>query len=248
MIRFLSALLLSLAATLPAHAAAPQAADPKVLRILFIGNSLTYTNDLPSRLARVAQATGREAHVKMIARADFSLEDHWTQKTATDALAAEKWDVVVLQQGPSTRADSREELIASTKRFAEVIRKAGAKPAIYMGWPRAGRKEDFLAVIEAHRAAAAAADAILIPAGEAWMRALAEQPRLRLYSDSLHPTVAGSDLAVLTHYFSLFPAGPQEFTEAYVSKIDAVLSIPNGRRDLFFDAATRAIDSPLAIQ
>lgn len=244
--RALSALLLLLVA-LAGHATTQAPPQPTKLRILFIGNSLTYTHDLPARLARVAQATGREAQVEMIARADFSLEDHWVQKTAADALGR-KWDVVVLQQGPSSLPDSRDELIASTKRFADAIRSIGAKPAIYMVWPRAGRKEDFLAVIESHRAAAEAADAILIPAGEAWMRALAQQPRLRLYSDSLHPTVAGADLAVLTHYFALFPAGPQEFTEDYVAKIDAVLSIPDGRRDLFFDAATRAIDSPLAIQ
>jgi len=243
----LSAFLLSLALALAAHAAAQAPAPPKELRILFIGNSLTYTNDLPARLARVAEATGRKAVVESVALADYSLEDHWSRKTAADALRR-KWDVVILQQGSSELPESRAQLIEFAKRFAKPIREAGAKPALYMVWPLASRPKDFSAVIDAYRAAAEAADALVLPAGEAWLRALASDNSLNLYRDGIHPTAAGSDLAVLAIYFSLFPAGPQEFDEAFVAKIASVLDIPTRSRDLFFDAATRAIDSPLPIK
>ena len=112
----------------------------------------------------------------------------------------------------------------------------------------APRARDFNAAIASYRAAAEATDAILLPAGEAWLRALAQDDGLRLYRDDIHPTAAGSDLAVLTIYFALFPAGPQEFDEAFVAKIASVLNIPSRSRDLFFDAATRAIDSPMPIR
>ena len=96
-----------------------------------------------------------------------------------------------------------------------------------------------------HRQAAQAIDAILLPVGEAWLRALSKDKRLKLYGDAIHPSSIGSDLIVLTIYFGLFPAGPQEFTEAYVTKIAKALDMQEDKRDLFFDAATRAIDEPL---
>ena len=53
---------------------------------------------------------------------------------------------------------------------------------------------------------------------------------------------------MLTTYLSLFPAGPQEFDEAFVQRIATALDIPAPRRDQVFDAATRSIDEPLAIK
>ena len=241
---------LLLAMGLAVAAAGPAPGKPVVrdpARILFIGNSLTEWTDIPKRLASVAQATGRSLTVESIAYPDYSLADHLAEGTATRAIA-KGWDVVVLQQGPSSQPASRTELVESVRRFSEAIRASGAKPAVYMVWPLASRKRDFPAVIASYRAAAVASDAILIPAGEAWLRAFTEEPKLALYSDSIHPSSLGGDLAVLTMYFSLFPAGPQEFDEAFVAKIARALDLPAARRDLFFDAATRAIDLPLAIQ
>lgn len=55
--------------------------DPaKALRVLFIGNSLTYSNDLPSIVEAFAKVTGQRAFAyKAIAFPDFSLEDHWNK-------------------------------------------------------------------------------------------------------------------------------------------------------------------------
>ena len=221
-------------------------AAPGSTRVLFIGNSLTYTTDIPERVAKVADATGRKAVIETVAIASFSLEDHWTDGRALAAIR-KGWDVVVLQQGTSADADGREQLIEYAKRFAKPIREAGAKPALYMVWPLKERPKEFAAAIASYRAAAKAIDAILIPAGEAWLRALSKEPRLRLYSDSIHPSSYGSDLCVLSIYFSLFPAGAQEFDEAYVARIAKTLEIPADRRDFFFDVVTRAIDEPLVI-
>ena len=53
------------------------------LSILFIGNSLTYTNDLPGMVQRlVAAASGETPTVESVAFGDYSLEDHWNQGDA----------------------------------------------------------------------------------------------------------------------------------------------------------------------
>jgi hypothetical protein len=246
MARILSIFLLALAWGFGSSAAQSPAPE-KPLRVLFIGNSLTYWTDIPKRVGEVASATGRKAVIESVAYPAFSLEDHWNDGRALAAIK-KGWDVVVLQQGTSAHADGREQLIEYARRFAKPIREAGAKPALYMVWPLADRPKDFSATIESYRLAAQAVDGILIPAGEAWMRALSKEPRLKLYSDGIHPTSLGSDIATLTIYFSLFPAGHTEFDEAYVTKIARTLEIPADRRDLFFDVATLSIDSPLVIK
>jgi hypothetical protein len=139
--------------------------------------------------------------------------------------------VVVLQQGSSARYPDRTLLIDYARRFAKPIREAGARPALYMVWPTSDRMQDFRGVISAYREAAQAIDAIVLPVGEAWLRALSADKRLRLYGDVIHPASLGVDLAVLTIYFTLFPAGPQEFDDAFVAKMAKALEIPAERRD-----------------
>ena len=77
------------------------------LRVLFVGNSLTETNDLPSVVAGLARATGRSLEYRTIAFGGFALEDHWAQGDARAALASRTWKVVVMQQGPSALPESQ---------------------------------------------------------------------------------------------------------------------------------------------
>jgi hypothetical protein len=240
---FLLALLLACAQVMAADAPAP----PKQLRVLFIGNSLTSTGDIPARFARLADAMGRKATVEMVAFPDYGLDEHWRDGRALEAIK-KGWDVVVLQDASSTKPDSRAQLADYTRRFAKPIREAGAKPALYMVWPSTDKLREFSFVIAAHRAAAESADAILLPVGEAWLRALGTDKRLKLHSDTIRPNSLGQDLAVITIYLTLFPAGQYEFDEAFVAKAAKALEIPAERRDLLFDAATRAIDEPLEVK
>lgn len=236
---------LALAAWLVAHAAF--AAPPQPTRVLFIGNSITTASDIPSRVAKVAEATGRAVKAQAVASGGYSLADHWREGAARERLR-EGWDIVVLQQDVPAGPEERERFVQDVKRFAAAIREAGARPALLMTWPRADRLPELRESIAAHRAAAEAADAILLPAGEAWLRALGADRRLKLYTgEGTQPAALGSDLAVLTIYLSLFPAGPQEFDEAYVGKVAKALRTPDSTRDLIFDAATRAIDEPLPL-
>src|SRR6185369_8269312 len=77
-----------------------QAPAQKPLRILFIGNSLTYTGDVPGRVALLAGALGRKAEVESITAPGYQLEDHWREGKAQAAIR-KGWDVVILQQGSS---------------------------------------------------------------------------------------------------------------------------------------------------
>ena len=228
-----------------AGVALAQETPSKPTKILFIGNSLTYTLDTPARLVKLAKAMGRDVVARSQAYPNFSLEDHWVDGRALAEIRKGGWDVVVLQQGSSESPDS---LAKSVKQFAGPVREAGAKLALFMPWVPQDRARTFPDNIAAHRAVAESSGAILIPVGEAWLRALSKDRRLKLYGDLVHQASLGSDLAVLTTYLTLFPAGPQEFTEEYVARAAKALDLPADRRDALFDAATLAIDEPMTLK
>ena len=195
---------------LAALLAITQPASPT--RILFIGNSLTYANDLPAMVCGLARAASRKVICESVAKPDYSLEDHWNERDARRAITR-GWDFVVLQQGPSALPESRALLVDYTKRFDAEIRKAGARTALYMVWPSRQRRGDFEGVSQSYRAAAKAVGGVLLPAGDAWRSAWAIDARLALYSpDGLHPSNSGTYLAALVIYPLIFKE-PAPLTE-----------------------------------
>ena len=179
------------------------------VRVLFIGNSLTYYNKLPEIVEAFAKSRKLKIRIKSVAEPNFGLVDHWNNDATHKLIAREKWDFVVLQQGPSASAEGRAYLLEYAVRFAKEIVKAGAKPAMYMVWPEEIRKQDFAGVSESYTLAARKIDGILLPAGEAWREAWRNDPKLDLYSaDRFHPAVEGSYLAALVIFQRLFGESP----------------------------------------
>ncbi|HST61604.1 MAG TPA: hypothetical protein VLK84_23065 [Longimicrobium sp.] len=165
-------------------------------RILFIGNSLTYFNGLPQMFAALADSAGETAPVvEAVAYPDFGLEQHWEDGRAADAIRAGCWDVVVLQQGPSSLAESRALLLDYAGRYAALVRESGGQTALFSVWPSASRRGDFDRAIESYALAADAVDGVLLPAATAWLQAWERDAELALYADGLHPTPRGSYLA-----------------------------------------------------
>jgi hypothetical protein len=176
------------------------------LRVLFIGNSLTYANDLPAMVAALAGPSAGAVRIEVqdASNPNYALEDHWADPRTMDALDQGGWDVVVLQQGPSSLPENQANLRDFATRFADRIRSLGGAPALYMVWPDVTRLSFFDAVSLSYRAAAEAAGAALYPAGEAWRAAWLEDASLTLYGgDGYHPSVLGSYLAALTIYRGL---------------------------------------------
>jgi hypothetical protein len=170
-------------------------------RLLFIGNSLTYVNDLPAVVAALGAQTGDDIGVHAIAFPDYSLDDHWAEGSAARALRNGKWEIVVMQQGPSSLPENQVLLAAAAERYAPLIRAAGAEPALYMVWPAANRSGDFDRVRDSYARAATRVQGLFLPAGEAWRAAWAREPNLALYGvDGFHPSPLGTLLAALVIY------------------------------------------------
>lgn len=172
--------------------------------VLFIGNSLTYTNNLPAIVQAIAEAAGHTLAQGSAVAPNVSLEDHWRSGVENTILAVEA-DVVVMQQGPSSLPANQEYLRVWTEMLAPVIREAGGRPALYMVWPEASRIDAFDAVYHSYQSAAEAVDGLFIPAGQAWRNAWAQDPTLPFYgSDGFHPSQLGSAVAALTIFRVVF--------------------------------------------
>jgi len=186
-------------------AAGGAGAQQRHLRVLFVGNSLTATNDLPATVAAIARAVGHTAiDVQTVAPGGYALEDHWADGSALAALRTGRFDVIVLQQGPSSLPESRVNLIAWTKRWADEARAHGTRPAVLTVWPERERFSVFADVVRNYRDAARAANALLLPAGQAWQNAFRRRPAIGLYGpDAFHPSRLGTYLAALVAYTGL---------------------------------------------
>lgn len=162
-----------------------------------IGNSLTYTWDVPGLVAEMAARSGApRPHVQSFAYANYALEDHWENGPALGALRSGRYHVLVMQQGPSTLPSSYGYLLDWSGRWADEARRVGTRPALYAVWPPDGGDLD--AGITNYTSAAAINAAGLFPVSHAWRLAWQGTPRPELYGpDRFHQGPDGAWLAAL---------------------------------------------------
>jgi hypothetical protein len=213
--------------------------------ILFVGNSLTYTEDLPGLVEGLASAVGKPLQTASIAVPGYSLEDHWNQGDALRFIDRGGWSVVVLQQGPSSLEESRTLLRRDTARFDQRVRAVGARTALFSVWPESSRQSAFSAVAESYSLAAADVGGIYLPVTQAWLNAWERDPSLPLYSaDGFHPSAHGSYLAALVIAAALTGAPPQSMPARVVRPDGTALSIPADAATILRVAAAAAVSAP----
>jgi hypothetical protein len=204
--------------------AIPQTPSRQIVRVLFIGNSYTYFNNLPDIVAGMAAADpdGPIIVPSLATRGGATLGWHLENGTALKSLASGKWDFVVLQErsllGGSVKdgktiVGDPSAFHASTRDWVRRIRAVGATPILYMTWARrepsdpATRVQKELA--DAYLTIGRELGVKVAPVGLAW----AETKR-RLYTldlhmwDASHPTPAGSYLAAAVLYATLTGRSP----------------------------------------
>lgn len=213
------------------------------LRVLFVGNSLTYVNDLPAFVEAMARTdSDRPLVYKTVAFPNYSLEDHWREGTARAELADGRWDYVVMQQGPSSLPENQENLKTWAGRFAEEARKFGAEPALFTVWPASIHSSSFSAVLTSYAGAAAAVEGLLLPAGKAWVLAWEEEPGLELYGpDGFHPSPIGTYLAALVVYGGLFDTSVRNVPAALKIDDDTTVQMPQATASILKNAAREAL-------
>lgn len=217
--RLLAMLALSAIATVAVATEPPQpsalasvthpAAATQPLHVLFVGNSLTYVNNLPALLRAVGASQGTSITTETYAAPGGNLATRWKDGHVADALRDRKFDVVVLQeQGGHLAAcmagmqDQRKAPCAASLRaytgIAKLAQARGGKVLLFTTWgpdERWQRKLDRSLHMIAKKSDAEVFDA----AGA--LRALRKSdPDIRLYPDGTHPTTQASLMLALALY------------------------------------------------
>lgn len=173
-------------------------------RVLFVGNSFTNNNAMPSMVRGLAAADDDRSPVFVVeytVNGSF-LEDHVRDKRLTALLEEVRWDLVVLQEqsqllsfSPQQRS---EESDPHFRTLHTTIRTYGAETILYQTWAyRDGDRRNVPGdsyasmqrrVQEGSNAVARQLPARIAPVGSAWAEALRQRPGLDLWAaDGRHP-------------------------------------------------------------
>ena len=167
--------------------------DIKTFNILFVGNSLTYTNNLPKLVESIAKQKSINLNTKMIAYPNYALIDHWNDGTVKKEIQTKQYDFVIVQQGPSSQNFGRQILIDYGKKYSNLCKENDAQLCFFMVWPSLSYYNTFEGVIKNHKEAARINDAILLPVGEVWKSYFDTTENFDYYStDGFHPSLKGS--------------------------------------------------------
>ena len=115
----------------------------KEYSILFIGNSYTFFNDMPTvYFETMAKACGYKLKVTSITKGAYTLEKFANPsdpygKMVDNALAGyEKYDYVILQEQSVRPATNQGAFYDGVRTLNEKIRAIGAQPILYATWGR----------------------------------------------------------------------------------------------------------------
>ncbi len=169
------------------------------MKVLFLGNSHTYFNDMPMLFSRMyGQLTGEDAEVTMLAYGGRTLKWHYDEYMSLRfALEYGNYDYCVIQQqahpfpGEEVTAPYMEKIVA-------MCRAAGAEPVIYMPWAEKKMPENAALHSALYRKLAEKEKAMLAPVGELFERVNREQPGIDLYfRDGEHASPLGDYMIAL---------------------------------------------------
>jgi hypothetical protein len=183
------------------------AAD-RPLKILPVGNSLTYTNSLSAPLTSFASAASQPRPWRVIEQAmqNAKLSQMFELGTTEYLLKDEPWDFIVLQEHGAVPTIYPEGLFSAARKFDEVAKTIGAKVILFENWR--GNPTKQAKTTEVFAKLGRELGAKVAPVGQAWQLVHEQDPSLQLLeSDGVHPSPIGSYVAACAIYMTIADAG-----------------------------------------
>jgi Domain of unknown function (DUF4886) len=191
-------------------------------RVLFIGNSYTSVNDLPTTFAKLARSGGHRVETGADTVDGARLADHVASPATARALSSAKWNIVVLQeqsQIPAVEQLRQTQMYPAAITLVGRVRNLGAQPVFFLtwahrnGWPEnglIGYNQMQSAIDDGYLAIAGDQRAAVAPVGYAWQSVIAQDANPGLWlPDGVHPTEKGTYLAACVFYATIFRQSPR---------------------------------------
>ncbi len=199
-------------------------------KVLFLGNSYTYVNDLPNLIKNLAQADGKTLEYDQNTPGGYSFEGHSTNTTSLGKIASNNWDFVVLQDQSQKPSFPPSQVATDVYPYAKILvdsiyaNNQCSKPLFFMTWGRQNGDQDncqYYAPLctyegmqgrlrESYLQMGVDNMASVSPVGVAWKKTREiTGDTINLYSsDESHPSIYGSYLAACVFYTSIFNESP----------------------------------------
>lgn len=194
-------------------------------KVLFIGNSYTYSNNLPQLITDIALSKSDTVVYDTSTPGGYTFQMHCTNSATWQKIRSQKWDVVVLQAQSQEPSFSPSQVLTQTypyaKQLCDSIRASSVCTEImfFMTWGRkngdmsycsaypqvctyngmqARLRESYMQFKDSNMASVA-------PVGVAWKNFISGYPLIDLYTpDESHPSLHGSYLTACVFYSSIF--------------------------------------------
>ena len=206
---------------------APDPAVGKRPKILFVGNSHLFYNSIPTMFVNIVYSQGYKSNVKELSYVYYTLKQYADLEDKGGvlldmALSNQNWDFVILQESTNNALSSTatDEMFPPSRILDEKIKAAGAQSVFLMTWApkdgmKIGMKKQNRETVQSDLATsymtiADELNALMIPAGVAFMRCTEENPDIELWDDDgLHSSLAGSYLTACILYSVIYQESPE---------------------------------------
>jgi len=186
-------------------------------RILFIGNSFTFYNQMPQMLQSMASSRKQQVLVGSLVRGGATLAGHVGDKqTFREALDAQSWTHVILQDQSITPAIAPQRTLEASQKICAMLPKTTER-VFFLTWgyrdqqqPNSMQPGMQQALSETYVQAAMQNNASIAPVGPAFAECMQQFQKVNLYvEDGQHPSVTGSYLCACVLYAQIFKQTPE---------------------------------------
>ena len=204
------------------------------MKLLFIGNSYTYFNEMPEQLEALMRENGFDVTVHSVTKGGRKLREYAdiddSYRDAIDGYASEGgYDVLILQEQSFYALVDKAEFIRGVRELASKV--GAARTVLYAtwgrgdgcplldeyGWTRESMTEGLAA---AYGEAAELISGEVSAVGRAFYRMLELYPDSELYTEDLsHPSRLGTALGVLTHYKAITGKLPEKHASLNLDEV-----------------------------
>ncbi len=190
-------------------------------RVLFVGNSYTYVNDLPQLVDDIANSKGNDLVHDSHTPGGNTMQQHSVNGTLMNKLDDDEWNFVILQGQSQEASFSPGQVSSDVYPYAAnlvdsiIANNSCAEPLFFMTWGRengdASNCQFYPPICtysgmqtrlsESYTEMSLNNASSLSPVGEVWKAVRTQYPSYNLYSsDGSHPSLLGSYLAACTFY------------------------------------------------
>ena len=197
--------------------------------VLFIGNSYTYSNNMPQMVSEIAFSFGDTLNYDSSRLGGATFNIHSTNSATLSKISQESWDYVVLQAQSQEPSFSPNQVANNVYPYAQILidsihsNSICTEPIFFMTWGRKYGDQMNCAVYppvctylgmqqrlrESYLDMSFNHNATCSPVGMSWKESITHDSTLNLFSsDNSHPSIYGSYLAACTFYATIFKNSP----------------------------------------